>query len=100
VASRSGSRRGPPRSGITKPSSAHAVPSLPNIEDLIDEGGQITVGHLHPIACVAVANDESDALAMLRRRPDESLQQLLERLDAAIGQAWDTETFIDEINRT
>ena len=71
---------------------------LPNIEDLIDEGGQITVGHLHPIPCVAVANDESNTLAMLRRRPDESLQQLLERLDTAIAQARDTETFIDEIN--
>jgi ribosome assembly protein YihI (activator of Der GTPase) len=35
---------------------------------------------------------------MLRRRPQESLQQLLERLDEAIGLAWNKQEFTDEIN--
>ena len=98
MASRSGSRRSPARGGVEKRASADAVPSLPNIDELVDSGGQITIGYLHPIECAAVANDESNTLAMLKRRPGESLQQLLERLDAAIARAWDTETFVDEIN--
>lgn len=35
---------------------------------------------------------------MLQRRPGETLQQLLERLDAAIDTAITTEEMIDEIN--
>jgi len=57
---------------------------LPNIVALIDNGGQITIGALRPIACVAIANDDHTGYAMLQRKPGETLQQLLERLDAAI----------------
>jgi len=35
---------------------------------------------------------------MLQRRPGETLQQLLERLDAAIDTAISSEQMIDEIN--
>jgi predicted RNase H-like HicB family nuclease len=35
---------------------------------------------------------------MLQRRPGETLQQLLERLDAAIDTAITTQEMIDEIN--
>jgi len=35
---------------------------------------------------------------MLQRRPDESLRDLLIRLDAAIATAWDEEILVDEIN--
>jgi hypothetical protein len=35
---------------------------------------------------------------MLQRKSGETLQQLLERLDAAIDLAWSTERFTDEIN--
>jgi len=31
--------------------------SLPNIEQLIDGDGQITIGAIHPLRCVAIAND-------------------------------------------
>jgi hypothetical protein len=71
---------------------------LANILALIDNGGQITLGALHPIKCVAIANDEHNSLAMLQRRPGETLQQLLERLDAAIDLAWTADKFTDEIN--
>ena len=71
---------------------------LPNIAELIDSGGQISVGAIGPISCAAVANDEGQCLAMLQRRAGETLQQLLERLDAAIETAITTEQMIDEIN--
>ncbi|MCP5230225.1 hypothetical protein [Accumulibacter sp.] len=72
--------------------------TLPNITELIEQDGQITLGHVTPIGCVAVANDEDNCLAALKRRPGESLQQLLVRLDAAIARAWDDDYFADEIN--
>jgi hypothetical protein len=70
----------------------------PNIADLIDDGGQISIGALPPIKSAAVANDDYNCLAMLKRRPGETLQQLLERLDAAIYLAQTEEQFTDEIN--
>jgi len=58
--------------------------SYENIEALIEDDGQITLGHMHPVGCVAVANDESNSLAMLKRRPNESVSELLERLDLCV----------------
>jgi len=74
------------------------VPTLPHIEQLIDDGGQITVGELAPIECAAIANDGHNSLAMLRRRPGETLPQLLERLDLAVALAYVEDVFTDEIN--
>ena len=53
---------------------------------------------LDPIKCVAIATDEASCLAMPQRRSGETLQQLLERLDAAIDRAWTADQFTDEIN--
>ena len=72
--------------------------TLANITALIEQDGQVTLGQVTPIGCVAVANDEDNCLAALKRRPGESLHQLLVRLDAAIARAWDEEYFTDEIN--
>jgi hypothetical protein len=58
------------------------LPSLSNIAELIRHG-QITVGVIRPMGCVAIANDAHQSLAMLVRRKGESLPQLLERLDLA-----------------
>lgn len=71
---------------------------LPHIEALIDDEGQITLGYLDPVGCVAVAGDEHQALAMLRRRTGESLGELLLRLDAAVCDATENQVFVDEIN--
>ncbi|MHB8656326.1 MAG: hypothetical protein ACYDA9_20920 [Terriglobia bacterium] len=71
--------------------------SLPNIAELIDHG-EITVGVLEPVGCVAVASDEGSTLAMLARQNGETLLQLLTRLDWAIAKAYDEEVFTDEIN--
>jgi hypothetical protein len=70
---------------------------LPNIADLIADG-QITIGEMYPIGCVAVANDGHNSLAMLRRREGETLAQLLTRLDQAIAKAFDEDIYTDEIN--
>jgi len=70
---------------------------LPHIADLIADG-EITVGVLYPVGCVAVATDGHNSLAMLKRRPGETLAQLLTRLDQAIERAWTEEIYTDEIN--
>ena len=75
-----------------------SIDALKNITELIDSGGQISLGELPPVRCAAVASDDNNALAMLQRRPGESLHELLVRLDAAIATAWSEERFIDEIN--
>ena len=72
--------------------------ALANIEFLIDGNGDITIGRIGPIPCVATAADAEQRLAMLQRRPGESLVELLQRLDAAIEDAYENSIFIDEVN--
>ena len=62
------------------------------------EDGEITIGMLRPIGCVATATDEDCTYAMLVRRRGESLLQLLSRLDQAIDKALTLGIFTDEIN--
>ena len=50
------------------------------------------------MGCVAVANDAHQSLAMLVRHKDESLPQLLERPDQAVGKALHEDIYTDEIN--
>ena len=71
--------------------------ALSNIAELIRHG-QITVGVIRPMGCVAIANDAHQSLAMLVRCKGESLPQLLERLDQAVGKALHDEIYTDEIN--
>jgi len=73
---------------------------LPNIEALIESDGQINIGYHQPIGCIAVANNESNTLAMLKRRPKESLADLLNRLDIAIKRAIETDKIVDEVTRS
>jgi hypothetical protein len=77
--------------------SAVVALSLPNIAHLITYG-DITVGVLHPVGCVATAADEDRTLAMLKRRRGETLAQLLARLDQAIDKALTEDVYTDEIN--
>jgi hypothetical protein len=70
---------------------------LPNIADLISYG-HITIGVLHPTGCVAVATDGQSTVAMLLRRPDETMAHLLTRLDQAIDKALTEDIYTDEIN--
>ena len=71
---------------------------MKNIEALIDDGGDITLGHMHGIGCAETAADGHNSLAMLTRREEETLSALLKRLDRAIGRYYDTGEATDEIN--
>ena len=51
--------------------------ALENIDWLISNGGEVSLGAFGPVSCAAVASDEGGSLAMLRRRDGESLYQLL-----------------------
>lgn len=77
---------------------SNKLPALPNIENLIDGDGEITIGCIAPIGCAAVASHGHQTLAMLMRRDHETLAQLLTRLEAAIDLAYEDDVFIDEIN--
>jgi len=97
--SRKRARRGTAQGGVAAPTGAAVDLRLANIAELIESGGQISLGTVYPLRYVtAVANDEHNSLAMLQRKPGETLQQLLARLDAAIGLAWTADRFTDEIN--
>jgi hypothetical protein len=70
---------------------------VPYIAELIKDG-EITVGVLRPVGCIATASDGHNCLAMLVRRKGETLAQLLTRLDLAIAKAYTEGIFTDEIN--
>jgi hypothetical protein len=72
---------------------------LDHIAALVEGGGEITLGQLDAIGkCVATATDDAQCLAMLVRRKGESLDALMQRLDAAIADAYENERFTDEVN--
>ena len=85
-------------SGVKSDPASDPLATLEHLNALIQTEGQITLGLMRPVGCVAIANDDHTCLAMLRKRKDETLHQLLIRLDAAIGKAWDEGEFADEIN--
>jgi hypothetical protein len=72
---------------------------MKNIETFVDDGGEITIGPIGPVACGAAAADHHNAVAMLARRQDETLSALLRRLDKAIAKFYADGTVTDEINR-
>lgn len=71
---------------------------MKNIEALIEDGGEITIGSVGDAPCVATAADNHNAIAMLARRDGETLAALLKRLDRAIGRFYDHDEITDEIN--
>lgn len=71
--------------------------AFPNLAELI-EYGEITVGVVRPVGCIAIATDGHNSLAMLQRRRGENFIQLLTRLDSAVDKALTEEVFTDEIN--
>lgn len=73
------------------------IDQLKYLNDLIDGGGEITIG---PIGVVdgVTATDESSCLAMLARKSGETLTELLVRLEEVIRKAVEEDDFVDEIN--
>ena len=70
----------------------------PHIEAFLESGGNIEIGRVSPIGYVAVASDEHTMLAALTRNAEETLMQLLQRLEVAVDLALNHDTFTDEIN--
>ena len=71
--------------------------SLPYIGELMKHG-QITLGNVRPVGCVAVAHDGRHTVSTLLRREGETVTQLLTRLDPAIAKAFTEGTRTDEVN--
>ena len=71
---------------------------MKNIEALIADGGDITIGAIYPIDCAATAADSHNTVAMLVRRENETLNALLKRLDKAIGKFYADDEIVDEVN--
>ena len=71
---------------------------MKHIDELIADGGEITVCTMPPHDCVASAADRHNTLAMLVRREGETLTALLKRLDKAIGKTYDSGDVINEVN--
>lgn len=56
-----------------------------HIDALMKAGGQITLGRMAPLDGVAVAADDHNLYAVLRRKPEETFTELLNRLDEAVA---------------
>lgn len=72
--------------------------ALGNIQSFLDETrGQITIGEIPPIRRAALAAQGKKARVALVCRDDETIVQLLERLDTALGKAMADNTVVDEV---
>jgi hypothetical protein len=80
-------------------SSAEHDNRWPHIAALLARtGGHITLGRVAPIEGAAIASDEQALFATLVRRDGESVNELLQRLDEAIGAALHQGVVTNEIN--
>ena len=69
-----------------------------NIKCLVENNGEISIGRFGPCRFAAVAIDCDNMIAALKKKKDESLEELLNRLDKAIDLAFEEEIYTDEIN--
>ena len=73
----------------------------PTIEEFLDaEQGPISLGAINDasVGYAAVASDEHNMLVVLERSRRETLHQLLDRLEKALGPALEGQLYVDEIN--
>lgn len=71
--------------------------SWPHLAALAGRGGHIVFGYVEPIQGVAVATEGTRVHATLLRREGETFDQVLARLDAAIGESLRTGTAVNEL---
>jgi len=75
-----------------------AAAALGNIQSFLDNTrGQITIGEIPPIRRAALAAQGKKARVALVSKDGETIAQLLERLDAALGKAMAEDATIDEV---
>jgi hypothetical protein len=81
---------------MNKPPSRTAA--LGNIQAFLDDSrGQITIGEIPPIRRAALAAEGKKARVALVCRDDETISDLLQRLDASLGKAMAQNTVVDEV---
>ena len=68
-----------------------------NIEALIEDGGDVSLGREDDYPFVAIATEGDDVVAMLVRKEGETLTALLRRLDRAVGKYFENGQVIDEV---
>lgn len=73
---------------------------MKNIETLISDGGDITIGMIAGVECGATEADGHNAVAMLVRRAGEAISALLQHPDKAVGRYCLTGDPTEEINPT
>lgn len=74
------------------------APSFPHMQAFLDQTrGQIAIGEIPPIRRAAYAAKGKKIRVGLVAREDETVAQLLERLDAALGKAMAENCVIDEV---
>ena len=81
-----------------KPKTALPTAPFPTLQAFIDSGGHFDVGHIYPIECAAIANDDHNMYVALLRRRGESLMDLMARLDTSLRHCLENDDIIDEIN--
>ena len=72
---------------------------IENLKWFVENDGNVSIGSFGAVRCAAVANDRDNMIAALEKRNDESIEDLLNRLDKAINLALEEGEFIDEINK-
>ena len=96
-----------PKKGGVKPRRASSArksgPSTPwpTIEEFLNaEQGTVSLGAINDasLGYTAVASDEHNMLVALVRNRGETLHQLLDRLEKALGPALEDQIYVDEIN--
>jgi len=85
------------------PAARKRGPSTPwkTIEEFLNNGeGTISLGAVNhsSLRYTAIASDEHNMLVALVRSRGETLHQLLDRLDQALGPALEDQIYVDEIN--
>jgi len=74
------------------------APTFEHIQAFLDDTrGQITIGEIPPIRRAALAAVGKKARVALVCRDQESVLDLLKRLDVSLGQAMADDTVIDEV---
>jgi hypothetical protein len=100
--SRKPKRRAPAKRPASPKAKSKRSTPWPTIEEFLDsEQGSISlggIGYNESLGYTAVVSDESNMLVALVRRRGESLHQLLDRLERALGPAIEDQVFVDEIN--
>jgi len=91
----------PKRRGVSSTAKRGPSTAWPTIEEFLDsEEGTISLGAINhcSLGYTAVASDGHDMLVALVRNRGETLHQLLDRLEQALGPALEDQIYVDEIN--